>query len=80
MSDKEPLWWGRGSDNCLAIVMDDNGPYHRLFIGNGKTGEAGPDMHLATDELENLIAFLESCLRGEPWTVAQYPTQGATPL
>lgn len=41
MSNKEPLWWGRGARNCIAVVPRDNGPFHRIFIGNGKTEEAG---------------------------------------
>lgn len=65
IGEKEPFWWGRGATNCLAIIMNANGPYHHIFIGNGKTGEAGPRIPLMDDELDSLIQFLQDARFGK---------------
>ena len=55
---KEPLWFGRGASACLAIWPNKNGPYHEIFIGNGKTGEKGMHMQMMDHELDELVIFL----------------------
>lgn len=61
----EPLWWGRGAKNCLAVTRHKNGPYTEIFIGNGKTQEVGPAIHLADDEFQKLIDFLQDVHDGK---------------
>ncbi len=61
---KEPLWWGRGAQNCLAIWPNKNGPYHQIFIGNGKVGTEGEKMEVATDELIEMAIFLLQVANG----------------
>ena len=60
----EPLWFGRGARNCLAVWPNKNGPYHEIYIGNGKTGEAGPDIQIMDHELDELIVFLQRIRNG----------------
>jgi len=61
---KEPLWWGRGARNCLAVWPNKNGPYHEIYIGSGKTGEAGPYIQIMDDELDDLVLFLQRIRNG----------------
>ena len=72
MSDKEPLWWGRGSSNCFALVRNDNGPYHRIYVSTGAKGKEehntdGIDMHLLDSELRELGQFLLDVADGKPF-------------
>ncbi len=57
---KEPLWFGRGSSECLAIWPNKNGPYHEIYIGNGKNenGARSPAMQIQDHDLDELIIFL----------------------
>ena len=59
-------WWGRGATNCFAIWPRKNGPYHEIFIGNGKTGEEGHKMQIDDIGLGNLIIFLMQVRNGFP--------------
>ena len=61
---KEPLWFGRGAGNCLAVWPNKNGWYHEIYIGSGKTGEAGPRMKIMDDELDELVLFLQRIRNG----------------
>ena len=65
MKHKEPLWWGRGARDCLAIWPNKNGPYHEIFIGNGKTREKGPHIQIMDHELDDLITFLQDVRDGK---------------
>lgn len=61
---KEPLWWGRGARNCIAVWPNKNGPYHEIYIGNGKTGETGPSIQIMDDELDDFVLFLQRIRNG----------------
>ncbi len=61
---KEPLWFGRGSSNCFAIWPNKHGWYHEIYIGSGKTDEAGPRMRIMDNELDELIFFLRQVRSG----------------
>ena len=60
----EPLWWGRGARNCFAVWPNKNGPYHEIYIGNGKTQEKGSTVQLMDHELDSLIGFLQDVRDG----------------
>lgn len=60
----EPLFFGRGARNCLAVWPNKNGPYHEIYIGSGKTGEVGPDIQIMDHELDELIIFLQHIRNG----------------
>ena len=60
----EPLWWGRGARNCLAVWPNKFGWYHEIYIGSGKTNEAGPSIQVMDDELDSLILFLQNIRNG----------------
>lgn len=67
---KEPLWWGRGSTNCLALVRNHNGPYHKLFISTGRKGGSelntdGPALNLMDFELKELGQFFIDIANGK---------------
>ena len=57
---KEPLWFGRGASECLAIWPNKNGPYHEIYIGNdkGEYNQSGPHMQIMDHDLDELIIFL----------------------
>lgn len=68
--DEEPLWWGRGSTNCLALIKNHNGPYHRIFISTGRKGGEninadGLPLNLMDFELKELGQFLIDVANGK---------------
>ena len=69
---KEPLWWGRGSSNCLALERNANGPYHKIYISQGgkhadEHRQDGISMSLMDFELRELGQFFIDVADGKPF-------------
>lgn len=52
-------YFGRGAGNCLAVQMCP-GNYAKVFLGNGKSGEAGPQMIVDRAELRKISLFFHA--------------------
>lgn len=63
MARREVYYFGRGSDNCIAATYRP-GDFVEIFVGNGKTREAGSKVRLDKCQMPELVEFFKAVRDG----------------